>query len=65
MDIMTFRVLVDRIIHNHPKDLQDRIKSKINSTLKILNKEYISEESVAIIAMIQELEYNREIKDEQ
>lgn len=65
MDIMTFRVLVDRILHNHPKVLQDRIKSKINSTLKILNKEYISEESVAIIAMIQELEYNREIKDEQ
>lgn len=60
MDIMTFRVMVERIVRGKPKELQTRVKNKIEDTLRMLNKEYLSDETVAIITMVQEIELERE-----
>lgn len=60
MDIMTFRVMVERIVRGKPKELQTIVKNKIEDTLRMLNKEYLSDETVAIITMVQEIELERE-----
>lgn len=60
MDIMTFRALVERVLNGKSEELQTRVKDKIEDTLRTLGREYLSDETVAIIAMVQELELERE-----
>lgn len=57
---MTFRALVERVLNGRPKELQTRVKAKIQETLRTLGREYLSDETVAIITMVQEIELERE-----
>lgn len=59
MDIMTFRVLVEQVLNGKPKELQTRVRAKIQDTLRTLGREYLSAETVVIITMVQEIELER------
>lgn len=62
MDIMTFRYLVDNIIHNKPKSTQEKIQAKIDEVLNITNKSFLSDETTAIIILQVEANIEREVK---
>lgn len=56
---MTFRVLVEQVLNGKPKELQTRVRAKIQDTLRTLGREYLSAETVVIITMVQEIELER------
>lgn len=60
MDIMTFRAVVEKLLRNKSVELQKRVKGKIEELLTLLNREYLEDETVAIIVLIQEAELERE-----
>lgn len=62
MDRISYRYLVDNMIHNKPKVVQDRIQAKIDEVLYITNKGFLSDETTAIIILQVEAEIEREAK---
>lgn len=49
--IMTFRIATEQMAEKLPLDLRPIFKSKVHKTLKLLNQETMSLESLAIIAV--------------
>lgn len=62
MDRISYRYLVDNIIHNKPKSTQEKIQAKIDEVLNITNKSFLSDETTAIIILQVEANIEREIK---
>ena len=62
MDRISYRYLVDNIIHAKPKETQRRIQEKIDEVLNITNKGFLSDETTAIIILQVEAEIEREAK---
>lgn len=62
MDRISYRYLVDNMIHNKPKSIQEKIQAKIDEVLNITNKGFLSDETTAIIILQVEAEIEREAK---
>lgn len=62
MDRISYRYLVDNMIHNKPKSTQEKIQAKIDEVLNITNKGFLSDETTAIIILQVEAELEREAK---
>lgn len=62
MDRISYRYLVDNIIHNKPKSTQEKIQAKIDEVLNITNKSFLSDETTAIIILQVEANIEREVK---
>lgn len=59
MDIITFRAVVEKLLRGKSKELQSRVKHKILDIQKLVQREYLSDETVTIIIMTQEMELER------
>lgn len=62
MDRISYRYLVENMIYNKPKDVQEKVQAKIEEVLKITNKGFLSDETTAIIILQVEAEIEREAK---
>ena len=56
---MTFRCLVEKLLRNKPKELENMVKQKVEQVLSITQKEFLSDETVALIILQQEAELER------
>lgn len=56
MDRISFRFYLDKVLHNKPKEIQDKVQKRVAEVLEISNLEALSPESVGIIIMLVELD---------
>ena len=63
MDVVSFRYLVQKLLHRCSDEVKELVESKIKRVQDITGNTIISEESLGIIIMAAESEYERSSND--